>query len=166
MASVPGAKDPREQETAALAGRGLSGRQPAGLVGLGGRQGARGAAGRANPGGVLVIGSEIQVKGEIGSCETLVVEGRLEAAVEVGILELAESGVFEGQAEVDEADVAGHFEGDLVVRGELLLRPSARIHGKIRYGRIVIEGGGEISGDVAVLPKGERKLTAVEGDAA
>ncbi len=152
MASLPGT---REQ-----------GRQAGGLVGLGARQSSRRLGDRANPGGVLVIGSEIQVKGEIGSCETLVVEGRLEASVEVGSLELAESGMFEGQAEVDEADVAGNFEGELVVRGELLLRPTARVHGKIRYGRIVIEGGGEISGDVAVLPKGERKLAAVGGDAA
>ena len=152
MASLPGTRD--------------QGRQAVGLVGLGARQSSRRPGDQPNPGGVLVIGSEIQVKGEIGSCETLVVEGRLEAAVEVGSLELAAGGVFEGQAEVDGADVAGHFEGDLVVRGELLLRPTARIHGKIRYGRIVIEGGGEISGDVSVLPKGERKLAAVGGDAA
>ena len=111
------------------------------------------------PDGVLVIGREIQVKGEIGSCETLVVEGRLEAAVAVGSLELAEDGFFNGKAEVHEADVAGRFDGELTVRGQLLLRPSARVSGIIRYGRIVIEGGGELSGDVQVLPKEDRLFT-------
>lgn len=103
--------------------------------------------------GVLVIGREIEVKGEIGSCRILVVEGRLEASVEVGSLELARSGVVDGEAEVETADIAGHFDGELTARGELRLRPTARVKGKIRYGQIVIEAGGEISGDVAVLPK-------------
>ena len=106
--------------------------------------------------GVLVIGREIEVRGEIGSCRTLVVEGRLEAAVEVGSLELAEHGLFDGRAEVETADIAGRFEGELTARGELRLRPTARVHGVILYGRVVIEGGGEISGEVGVLPENER----------
>ncbi len=102
-------------------------------------------------GSALVIGEGIEVKGEITSCETLVVEGRLEASVEVDILQLSQSGVFTGTATVDTAEVAGRFEGTLAVRGDLTLRPSARVDGKIRYGSVIIERGGEISGDVAVL---------------
>jgi len=180
MATAPGAKEPRDPDTAnptTTQGRpGSGGRQSAGAVvglsgGLSGRQARGGAAERSaaglggGTGGVLVIGREIQVKGEIGSCRTLVVEGRLEAAVEVGSLQLAEDGLFDGRAEVDEADIAGRFEGELVVRGQLLLRPTAKIHGEIRYGRIVIEGGGEISGDVAVLPESERKVAVIEAEA-
>ena len=113
-------------------------------------------------GGVLVIGREIEVKGEIGRCRTLVVEGRLEAAVEVASLQLAEDGLFSGNATVEDAEVAGRYEGELTVRGQLLLRPTARVEGKIRYGRIVIEGGGEISGDIAVLPMEERAESLTE----
>ena len=51
-------------------------------------------------GSALVIGEGIEVKGEITSCETLVVEGRLEASVEVDILQLSQSGVFTGTATV------------------------------------------------------------------
>ena len=122
----------------------------AAVVGL---PGARPPRAQATGEGVLVIGREIEVKGEIGSCRTLVVEGRLEAAVEVGSLELAETGVVDGKAEVETADIAGQFDGELTARGELRLRPTARVMGKIRYGQIVIEGGGEVSGDLSVLPK-------------
>ena len=101
-------------------------------------------------GSALVIGEGIEVKGEITSCETLVVEGRLEASVEVDILQLSQSGVFTGTATVETAEVAGRFEGTLTVEGDLKLQPSARVDGKIRYGCIIIERGGEISGDVAV----------------
>jgi cytoskeletal protein CcmA (bactofilin family) len=100
--------------------------------------------------GVLVIGEGIEVKGEIGSCRTLVVEGRLEASVVVEALHLAESGHYSGTAGVGTADIAGRFDGELTVEGDLRLRPSARVKGKIRYGRLIVEAGGQISGDVAV----------------
>ncbi len=105
--------------------------------------------------GVLVIGEGIEVKGEIGSCRALVVEGRLEASVVVEELHLAESGHYSGTAGVGTADVAGRFDGELTVEGDLRLRPTARVKGKIRYGRIIVEAGGQISGDVAVRGGGE-----------
>ena len=51
------------------------------------------------------------------------------------------------------ADIAGQFDGELTAKGELRLQPTARVKGTIRYGQIVIEAGGEISGDVAVISK-------------
>ena len=144
MAAYPGRPEPHP----AAAGRPPQPARPSG------RPGADSDSGM---GGTLVIGREIEVKGEIGSCQTLVVEGRLEASVVVGSLQLAESGFVDGKAEVDDADIAGRFEGDLTVNGQLLLRPTARVNGSIRYGRIVIEAGGEISGEVSVLQKGGPK---------
>lgn len=159
MVSAPGLRDPRAPNQvppvparpgpARAAGGSVVGLPPAHSV-------PAQVADERPTGGVLVIGREIEVKGEINSCQTLVVEGRLEAAVEVGSLQLAEDGLFNGSAVINQADIAGRFQGELTVRGELLLRPSARVDGKIRYGRIVIEGGGEISGDVKVLPPEER----------
>ena len=149
MATAPRRPAPRPES--GQAGNPVPPRPPgAAVVGL---PGARPARAQATGEGVLVIGREIEVKGEIRSCRILVVEGHLEASVEVGSLELTRSGVVDGKAEVETADIAGHFEGDLTARGELRLRPTARVTGTIRYGQIVIEAGGEISGDVAVLEK-------------
>jgi len=62
-----------------------------------------------------------------------------------------EPGFFRGTAEVDEADISGRFEGSLIARQKLTIRKGGRIDGSVRYGRIVIESGGEISGDMAAL---------------
>ena len=110
---------------------------------------------RKASGGELVIGRGIQVKGQIGACKTLVVEGELDASVEVQSLMLLEGGLFKGNAVVERAELAGRLEGKLTVRGKLHLSPTARASGEIRYGRIVIEEGGEIAGDISVLPPGE-----------
>jgi cytoskeletal protein CcmA (bactofilin family) len=103
-------------------------------------------------GGELVIGRGIKVKGSVGTCRSLVVEGELDATVEVESLRLLEAGLFEGAATVADAELSGRFDGRLTVEGRLRLKPSARVTGEIRYRRIVIEDGGELSGEVTVLP--------------
>ena len=65
-------------------------------------------------------------------------------------VDIAESGLFKGSATIDNADVRGTFEGNLVVRKRLLIRAGGQVSGTIRYGQIEIEAGGQISGDVQV----------------
>ncbi len=100
----------------------------------------------------LIVGRDIQLNGEITSCDKLIVEGHVEVSLPgARVLEISPSGYFKGSAEVDEADISGRYEGDLTARERLIVRSSGRIHGKVRYGRIVIESGGEIAGDVQTL---------------
>jgi cytoskeletal protein CcmA (bactofilin family) len=104
----------------------------------------------------LIVGREIELSGEIRSCDRLTVEGRVEAALsDARIIEISPSGYFKGSATVDEADISGYFEGDLIARDKLTVRAQGRITGSIRYGRIVIESGGEISGDMKSLSSAE-----------
>ena len=105
-----------------------------------------------NTGSKLIVGPDIKLKGaEITDCDTLVVEGRVEAAMDSRAIQIAEHGVFVGTAGVDMAEIRGRFEGELTVRKQLVIRASGRISGKIRYGKVAIEEGGELSGDIAAL---------------
>ena len=100
----------------------------------------------------LVVGRDICLNGEITSCDRLVVEGRVEAnLIGARALEIAQGGVFHGRAEVKEADIAGVFEGDLTATERLLIRSGGKVAGSVRYGRVVIESGGEIGGDMQAL---------------
>ncbi len=100
----------------------------------------------------LIVGEDIRLKGEITSCDKLVVEGHVEVSLTNGRqIEVGPSGVFTGQAEVQEADVSGHFDGELTAHEQLVVRSTGHITGKIRYGRIVIEAGGEIIGAVEAM---------------
>jgi cytoskeletal protein CcmA (bactofilin family) len=104
----------------------------------------------------LTVGRETRLNGEITSCDKLVVEGEVEASLsDARVIEVAPTGFFKGNAQVDEADISGHFEGELVARDQLIVRAGGRISGSIRYGRIVIESGGEISGDMQTLSPSE-----------
>ena len=99
----------------------------------------------------LIVGRDIQVKGEIASCDTLVVEGRVEASMDSRVIRIAESGVFIGEVGIDYADIIGRFEGKLTARKRLVIHPTGQVSGTIRYGAIQIEEGGQIMGDVQVI---------------
>ena len=105
----------------------------------------------------LTVGREICLKGEITACDKLIVEGEVEVSLSnARAIEVAPSGFFKGNAEVDEADISGQFEGELVARDKLIVRASGKVSGSIRYGRIIIESGGQISGDMKALEPKEQ----------
>lgn len=98
---------------------------------------------------ILTVGPDIQMKGEITSCDRVVIEGMVDATMrDVHTVELAESGALKGTAEVEDAEISGSFEGDLVVRGKLTVHSSGRVRGNITYGEIEIQRGGQISGNI------------------
>ena len=68
----------------------------------------------------LIIGPGVSVKGEITSCNRLIVEGTVEAKLDNGedVL-INEGGLFKGESATENADIHGTFEGDLVVRKRL-----------------------------------------------
>jgi len=97
----------------------------------------------------LIVGEGISLAGQITSCDRLVVEGKVEANLQkCQTTIIAETGLFNGDAAIDDADVRGRFEGDLAVRKRLLIRASGRVAGAITYREIEIEAGGKISGTI------------------
>ena len=110
---------------------------------------------RNEEGSKLIVGPNIKLKGsEITDCEILVVEGRVEASMNSRDIRIAEGGVFAGKAEIDVAEVRGTFEGDLTARKRLVIYATGKVTGVIRYGAMMIEEGGTLSGDVQRLSSG------------
>ncbi len=102
----------------------------------------------------LVVGPEIKIKGvEISDCDTLVVEGRIEATLDSRVLEITSHGVFQGTIAVDQAQIHGRFEGELTVRKQLVIHSTGKVSGKIRYAKIKVEEGAELSGEIQMLDK-------------
>ena len=100
-------------------------------------------------GAKLTVGPNIKLKGvEITDCDTLVVEGTVEAIMNSRVIQIAEQGAFKGSAEIDIAEVRGVFDGNLTVRQKLVIFSTGKVTGKIRYGKIVIEEGGQLSGEI------------------
>jgi len=100
-------------------------------------------------GSKLTVGPNIKLKGvEITDCDTLVVEGMVEATMDSRVIQISEQGAFKGSAEIDIAEIHGQFDGNLTVRQKLIIFATGKVTGKVRYGKLVVEEGGQMTGDI------------------
>jgi len=109
----------------------------------------------------LIVGPNIRMKGvEITDCDTLVVEGHIEATMDSRLIQIAQDGTYSGSAGIDSAEIRGAFSGELTVRKCLTIYSSGKVSGKIRYRKLVVEEGGEIAGEIVKLTDDEKPARA------
>lgn len=113
-----------------------------------GQEQARGA-GRSSV-GQAVIGSSINIKGEVAGDEDLVIEGRVEGSVELdqNTVTVGPDGDVTADITARIVTVEGHVEGDLTADEQIVLRSSAQVEGDITAPRVVLEDGARFRGGV------------------
>lgn len=110
------------------------------------------SANDAASGRQLSIGQGITMSGEIEACDHLVVEGTVEAALKgASLLEITESGSFFGTVEIEEATIAGRFEGDITARGRLTIEATGVVIGTVSYKELSMEAGATLDGSVSPI---------------
>ena len=115
----------------------------------------------------LVVGRGISVQGTVADAERLVVEGTVEASmIHATELSIAQGGVFKGEVEVEDAEIAGVIDGTLTVRGNLFVRATGKVLGTARCRRLQVEDGGQITGRIEMLTEGAREGSKPEMPAA
>lgn len=106
----------------------------------------------------LIVGPDVRLKGaEILDCDTLVVEGHVEATMDSRIIRIAEKGEFNGKVGIDIAEIRGTFTGELNVRDQLIIHSTGKVSGIVRYGKVLIEEGGQLCGDIQMMNKADQK---------
>ena len=104
---------------------------------------------------MLVVGRGISVQGTVQDAERLVVEGTVEATmIHATELSISPGGIFKGEVEVEEAEVAGTIDGTLTARGSLQVRATGKVLGTARCRRLQVEDGGQITGRIEMLTDG------------
>jgi|SRR5690348_5597430 len=119
-------------------------------------------------GSKLFIGVNIKLKGvEISDCDVLVIEGQVEATVHSKVMQIDQPGTLNGTALIDVAEIRGEFSGELTARTRLVVHGTGRVSGTIRYGKLIVEEGGELTGDVKRLDGSEAQpqRSLLPGDA-
>ena len=172
----------RENETPTNLRHGAPGAYPSGTSASGGTLQSPPASGSSTPakpvsdtvptastthsgthegGSKLTVGPNIKLQGvEITDCDTLVVEGLVEATMDSRVIQIAEQGAFKGSAEIDVAEIRGEFNGNLTVRQKLVIYSTGKVTGTIRYGKLVIEEGGQLSGEIMFGTAGSKPASS------
>jgi cytoskeletal protein CcmA (bactofilin family) len=99
----------------------------------------------------VFVDQGLTLRGEFNGCENLAVAGHVESDVVMHRIDIHEAGSFKGDAKVGEARIAGRYEGMLTVAETLVVAASAHITGAVQCGRLQLEDGGKIEGELRVL---------------
>ena len=100
----------------------------------------------------LVVGRGISLQGTVQDAERLVVEGTIEATmIHATELAISPGGVFKGEIEVEDVEIAGTIDGTLTARGSLMVRATGKVLGTARCRRLQVEDGGQITGHIEML---------------
>ncbi|WP_376098819.1 polymer-forming cytoskeletal protein [Roseomonas sp. CCTCC AB2023176] len=100
----------------------------------------------------LVVGKGISLQGTVSDAERLVVEGTVESQmIQAQELQIAHAGVFKGEVQVDDAEIAGVFDGTITARGSLVIRATGKVLGVARTRKLSVEEGGQLSGRMEML---------------
>ncbi len=75
----------------------------------------------------------------------------MEATVNSTVMQIAQTGTLKGLALIDVAEIHGEFSGELTAHKKLVVHGTGRVTGIIRYGKLVVVEGGELTGDVKRL---------------
>src|SRR5262245_39801880 len=105
------------------------------------------AAPAVHRGGPCVIGSKVQLKGELHGAEAVVVEGTVEGSIRLTAeLRVAPGGTVKADVSANTVVVAGEVVGDCHATERVVLESNGRLTGNIRAPRIVIAEGGMFGG--------------------
>jgi len=116
--------------------------------------------------GVLILGEGAVLKGEVKSGRRVEVWGYIEGGVTASEVIVEEGGKVFGNVKSDTADVRGTIQGDVRVQQLFALRSTGTAAGKIKYGRLSMEEGAELSAHVRNIPPaiaGDLDLTVGKG---
>jgi len=108
----------------------------------------------------------LALRGELSGCNHLAIAGHVESEVVLRVLDILDEGSFKGRASVGRAYIAGRYEGALIVDETLVVGPAARISGSVQCGKLQLEDGGRIDGDLCVLAEEAARAQVDEDDAA
>jgi cytoskeletal protein CcmA (bactofilin family) len=104
-----------------------------------------------------VLGSDVEIKGNIKFTGELTFDGKLEGEVQTdGTLHLGDGAVIKGNITAQSVTVRGKINGNITAREKIDIKAKAELFGDIRAARLAIEEGVTFVGKTEVNPN---KLT-------
>jgi len=101
---------------------------------------------------VTVIGEDLVIQGEIKGGAQVEVRGRVDGKIDSAHVVIHPGGRVNGTVLADNADVTGTLNGAARIKNLISIGSTGAVQGDVRYGRIALAQGGELSADVRNVP--------------
>lgn len=102
--------------------------------------------------GRAIIGSDAVIKGKIRNGSVIEVHGYVEGEIDADQILVREGGRVFGTIKARNAEVSGTVQGDVSVRELISIGSAGSVAGNVRYGRLALAEGGDLSADVRNIP--------------
>lgn len=116
--------------------------------------------------GVLVLGADAEIKGNVTGARRVEVYGAIDGAIEAGDVVVHQGGRVVGPLKSATAEVSGTLQGDVRVQNLITIKSTGVVTGNVKYGRLAMDEGAELSASVRNVPPsiaGDLDLTVPKG---
>lgn len=114
-----------------------------------------------------IVGSGTKINGDIKAEGILRVEGNIEGNIEcIKDLILAESGEIKAELKAENAIIAGKYNGNMDISGNLEIKETGKVIGDVNINGLIVEDGGILDGNCNMKNKAqnEKNLKLVKTD--
>jgi len=98
-----------------------------------------------------IIAVDDHIEGTFTSRGTVVVRGSVKGRIEAVQVRIEDGATVEADVIVDEAIIAGEFNGNLTCRERLEAQPTGRINGKVETHKLMLHEGASVEGEMHML---------------
>ena len=118
--------------------------------------------------GVLIVTEDTVIRGvtEMRNCRQLEVHGYVEGDVAARNVLVHKTGRLFGTVKTDTAEIHGTVQGDVVVKNLIDIRSSGNVSGNVKYGKLALEMGGNLTAEMRNVPPsvgGDLNLEVAKG---
>jgi cytoskeletal protein CcmA (bactofilin family) len=99
-----------------------------------------------------VIGPDLFIKGEVRNGDHVLVLGLIDGSISAEHVVVRQGGRVHGTLIATTAEIEGEVQGHVLVRQLIRISSTGSVRGDVRYGRISVQDGGELSADVRNVP--------------
>jgi cytoskeletal protein CcmA (bactofilin family) len=102
--------------------------------------------------GVLIIGEETVLTGEIKNCREIEIYGHVDGKLDAGNVIVHQQGSLFGTVKAETAEIHGTMQGDARIKQLISIKSSGTVNGNVKYGRLAMEEGAELAATVRNVP--------------
>ena len=102
--------------------------------------------------GVLIIGADAVLTGDVKGAKAVEIYGVVDGGVSAGDVTVRQGGKLNGWVKSETSTVEGVLKGDVRVQQLITIRSTGSVEGNVKYGRLAMDEGAELTASVRNVP--------------
>ena len=107
---------------------------------------------------ITVIAEKSILEGKLKMPGNVIIMGSFTGSINSSVLEIFKDGKAFGSIEAENITIAGYFEGELACSALLTIAKTGTVRGRVAYGTLSVELGGQLDAEIFQLESTDTKL--------